>query len=176
MNRRALLEAILFVCGEPTAVSAIAAWMEIPEAEVFQLARQPQEGSGLVIRRLDDRLQLATSPVYAEKLKAIFQSRSEERLSNSLLETLTIIAYRQPVTRQEVDDIRGVNSAYAIAALRERGLVEKTGVREVLGRPSLYGTTAVFLQQFNLSSLADLPPLPGGEEKANTDKARKEEE
>lgn len=164
MSARGLLEALLFVSGEATAVSDLSRWMELPPEEVLALAAQEEDkDSGLVIRRLDDSLQLATSPVYAEKLQEVFSTGNTGRLSDSLLETLTIIAYQQPVTRQEIDDIRGVNSSYAVSALRERGLIEKAGTKDVLGHPALYRTTDAFLRQFDLASLKDLPPLPAQE-------------
>lgn len=80
-----------------------------------------------------------------------------------MLETLSIIAYRQPVTREEVEQIRGVGSSYTIGALLEKGLIEETGRKEALGRPKLYATSAVFLRYFDLTSLAELPPLPEAE-------------
>ena len=164
MSSRGLLEAILFVSGEPVAVDQLAQWMRIPVEEVKRLAGQKEHAApGLVIRQLDGRLQLSTNPELAGELKRIFTSRREERLSNSLLETLTMVAYRQPITRQEIDDIRGVHSAYALTALQERGLVEKVGTKDVLGRPALYGTTETFLRRFDLRSLADLPPLADAE-------------
>ena len=160
MSGRGLLEAILFVSGEPVAVEQLARWMNIPAAEVKRLAEQnEQTAPGLVIRQINGRLQLSTNPELAGELKRIFTSQREDKLSNSLLETLTMVAYRQPITRQEIDDIRGVHSAYALSALQERGLVEKVGTKDVLGRPALYGTTEAFLQRFDLRSLADLPPL-----------------
>lgn len=160
MSKRGLLEAILFVCGEPVAASQLAEWLGCSPEDVFALAAADgSREAGLLIRRLDDRLQLATNPVYGSTLKAIFEQTRDVRLSNSLLETLTIVAYRQPVTRQEIDDIRGVHSAYALSALAERGLIARVGTKDVLGRPALYGTTEAFLRQFNMTSLADLPPL-----------------
>lgn len=163
MKGRGLLEAILFVCGEPVAVSQLAEWMDLSEKEILALTGSADAGSGLVIRRLEDRLQLATNPEYAGELKRIFAAGKDERLSDALLETLAIVAYQQPVTRQEIDDIRGVHSAYALSALADRGLIERVGTKDVLGRPALYGTTEAFLRQFDLATLQDLPPLPDTE-------------
>lgn len=164
MNRSALLEAVLFVCGEPVEIRQLAEWMQIPAAEVRALAEEAPAGSGLVIRRFGDRLQLATAPELSGELTRIFAKTRDERLSNSLLETLTIVAYRQPVTRQEIDVIRGVHSTYALSALVDRGLVEKVGTKDALGRPVLYGTTDLFLRQFSLGSLRELPPLTEAEQ------------
>lgn len=176
MSARGLLEAVLFVCGEPVAISQLAAWMNCTESDITDLAGSGQmEGSGLVIRRLADRLQLATSPDYAGELRRIFAVSRDERLSNALLETLAVVAYRQPVTRQEVDDIRGVNSAYALAALAGRGLVRRVGTKDVLGHPALYGTTEEFLRQFDLTALDDLPPLPETEQEVKAPPAPEEE-
>ena len=159
MSRRGLLEAILFICGESVPAAKIASWMQLTEEEVLALAAE-KSSSGLVIRRMEEHLQLATDPCYAAELRRIFASGSEEKLSNPLLETLAIVAYRQPVTRQEVDDIRGVHSGYALSALADRGLVRRIGTKDVLGRPPLYGTTEAFLRQFDRTALGDLPPLP----------------
>lgn len=104
-------------------------------------------------------LRLATVPEVAPYLRSFFSRDRQRRLSRSVLETLAIVAYRQPVTKPEVDFVRGVDSDYAIRKLLEMGLVDVRGRSESLGRPLLYGTTSAFLEQFGLNDLADLPSL-----------------
>lgn len=150
----------MFVSGDPVRIEDLCSWTSLPEDEVTGLLESLEnEDGGLVCRRFGDSVQLVTNPKYADVLQRIFSPDSEERLSASLLETLTIIAYRQPVTRLEVEELRGVRSAYSIAALCDKGLVEKIGTRDVLGHPTEYGTTEEFLRQFDLRSLDDLPKV-----------------
>lgn len=165
-----LVEAILFLCAEPVSIHELAAWMDLTEQQVDTIVTflESQSEGGLQVRRIDGRVQLATNPKYAEKLKHIFERTNASKLSKSLLETLTIIAYRQPVTRQEIEEIRGVGSSYAVSVLQERGLVDKVGTKDTLGRPALFGTTDEFLRHFDLSSLKDLPPVPEADEKLST--------
>jgi len=107
---------------------------------------------------------MATSSTLSPFVKTLFVGEQEKSLSRSLMETLAVIAYRQPVTRPEVDFIRGVNSDYAIGKLLEMELVDVEGRADSLGRPLLYGTTSLFLEQFGLKSLDDLPTLREVEE------------
>lgn len=158
-----LLTAILFVAGDPVEKADLCAWTgaeeEELEAALADLEAQAARGAGLTIIHMEAKVQLVTSPRYAERLRDIFRPSTGASLSSALLETLTIIAYQQPVTRAEVEQIRGVRSVYPIATLSERGLIQKVGSKPVLGTPSLYGTTDDFLRQFGLSSLKDLPTL-----------------
>ena len=158
------IENILFAAGDSVGISELAQVLEISEAELEEVLEQEEarreKGYGLVIRRLEDRVQLATRPQYAKLLQEIFGSKSGEELSRAMLETLSIIAYKQPITRGEIEELRGVNTSYILNALQEKGLIVEAGRKEALGRPSLYATSEEFLRHFGLSSTKDLPVLP----------------
>ncbi len=158
------IENILFAAGDSVGISELAQVLEISEAELEEVLEQEEarreKGYGLVIRRLEDRVQLATRPQYAKLLLEIFGSKSGEELSRAMLETLSIIAYKQPITRGEIEELRGVNTSYILNALQEKGLITEAGRKEALGRPILYATSEEFLRHFGLSSTKDLPVLP----------------
>ncbi len=158
------IENILFAAGDSVGISELAQVLEISEAELEEVLEQEEarreKGYGLVIRRLEDRVQLATRPQYAKLLQEIFGSKSGEELSRAMLETLSIIAYKQPITRGEIEELRGVNTSYILNALQEKGLIVEAGRKEALGRPILYATSEEFLRHFGLSSTKDLPVLP----------------
>ena len=118
------------------------------------------ENRGLMLRRIGDRLQLCSRPRSAEAARRVTESRRAATLSPAALEVLTIVAYRQPVTRAFIDQLRGVDSGGTLAGLAEKQLIEEAGRLEVPGRPILYRTTERFLQAFALESLDDLPALP----------------
>ncbi len=158
------IENILFAAGDSVGISELAQVLEISEAELEEVLEQEEarreKGYGLVIRRLEDRVQLATRPQYAKLLLEMFGSKSGEELSRAMLETLSIIAYKQPITRGEIEELRGVNTSYILNALQEKGLITEAGRKEALGRPILYATSEEFLRHFGLSSTKDLPVLP----------------
>ncbi|MEQ6389021.1 SMC-Scp complex subunit ScpB [Bacillaceae bacterium S4-13-58] len=128
---------------------------------------------GMMLMRSGEIYQLTTKPEHAVYFQRLMESPQASRLSQAALEALSIIAYRQPITRVEVEEVRGVNSDRAIQTLVSRGLVEEKGRKEGAGRPILFGTTTNFLTYFGLSSLEDLPPLPEenvlGEEEGGPD-------
>ena len=146
------------------ALSELAAILKISQEELEELLEEEErrrEGSfGLVFRRLEDRLQLATRAEYAGLLVDLFGSKSGEELTKAMLETLSIIAYKQPVTRGEIEELRGVNTSHIVSALQEKGLVVEAGRKEALGRPILYATSEEFLRHFGISSTKELPILP----------------
>ena len=109
---------------------------------------------------MEDSWQLCSSPDYADVIRKAFEIRKPAKLSQPALEVLTIIAYYQPTTRAYVDQIRGVDSAYTVGLLLNRGLIEEAGHLQVPGRPRLYRTTKKFLRAFHLTSLDDLPEMP----------------
>lgn len=115
---------------------------------------------GMMLMKSGEIYQLTTKPEHAIYFQRLMESPQASRLSQAALEALSIIAYRQPITRVEVEEVRGVNSDRAIQTLVSRGLVEEKGRKEGAGRPILFGTTTSFLTYFGLSSLEDLPPLP----------------
>lgn len=136
--------------------------MDISPREVRQALEQLErsyQNRGIKIQRHRSRVQLTTSPDVSADVDRFLQLESSQRLTRASLETLSIIAYQQPVTRPEIDAIRGVNSDSVLKTLLRLGLIEETGRSDSPGRPILYASTSEFLQHFGLSSLRDLPPL-----------------
>ncbi len=163
------LEALLFVAAEPVSPGQLAAALEITPTEVEQALKVLEEhlqGRGLRLQRHAGRVQLTTAPELASLIERFLGLEATTRLSRAALETLAIVAYQQPVTRPQVDAIRGVNSDAMLKSLLNKGLIQEVGRAEGPGRPILYATTPAFLQHFGLSSLADLPPLQTAEEEA----------
>lgn len=155
-----IIEACLFAAGHPLAVSRLSDLLSMTPKEVRALAEEMMpnyEDRGIQLLLLEDSLQLVTKEEYREYIRAALGIRRGGNLSRSSLETIAIIAYNQPVTRGYVDEVRGVDSSYAINSLLEKGLIEPKGRLDVPGRPILYGTTAEFLMVFGLSSLTQLP-------------------
>ncbi len=160
----AVLESLLFVATEPVEMAALARALALRPAAVeraVQILAERLRSSGLRLQRCDDRLQLVTAPEWSRYVERFLGVTAEQPLSRAALETLAIIAYRQPVTRTTIERIRGVGADRALATLRSRGLIDEVGRSEAVGRPLLYGTTMQFLEFFGLESLADLPPAPG---------------
>jgi len=158
------LEAVLFAAGLPLSVPKLAEIIEAPEWEVQEALTQlehilSERGSGIFLRRSAGGYQLVTHPnafPWVRKLSETIQPT----LSSSALETLAIIAYKQPITKQEVEHIRGVRAERSIARLLELELICEMGRKQVVGRPILYGTTDLFLRAFGLQQIEDLPTLP----------------
>jgi len=162
---RGMVEAMLFAAGSPLSVAELAAAGGLDPALVAQVVEHlVQEfgasGRGVALEQLGGGYQLLTRPEYAPVLEKLGKTRTPPVLSRAALETLAIVAYRQPVTRAEIDAIRGVRSDATIATLVERGLICEEGRKPVVGRPLLYATTRGFLEQFGLGSLDGLPRLP----------------
>jgi len=158
------LEALFFVSDEPLTASVLAQSMELErrtvEAMCDQLQRELEErGSGLVLRNVAGGWRLYTHPDAAAVVERFVLSSRQARLTRAALETLSIVAYKQPVTRHQVSGIRGVNSDGVLRALVDRGLIEEAGREEAPGRPLLYATTPQFLERLGLPSLAALPSL-----------------
>lgn len=158
------LEALLFVSDDPVASVELARSLGVDRREVDalceELARAYEErGAGIVLRNVAGGWRLTTSPDAAPVVERFVLASRHVRLTKAALETLAIVAYKQPVTRHQIASIRGVNSDGVLRALIERGLVAEVGREEGPGRPMLYGTTPEFLERLGLSSLADLPPL-----------------
>ncbi len=158
----ALVESVLFVASGPVSVSQLAQALEAKPAEV-ELALQELEshytGRGLKLQRSREGLQITTASAAAAHVERFLGLESTTHLSRAALECLAIIAYKQPVTRPELDALRGVNSDSAIKNLLGKGLIEEHGRAEGPGRPILYVSTPAFLQHFGLGSLEDLPRL-----------------
>lgn len=165
-----VLEAVLFAAGHPVTYDKLAQIFEIPAREVKEMVEEYAEeyNSGKVTRGImlltfDDCCQLCTKEDYIREIRIALGIRRGGNLSNSSLETLSIIAYNQPVTRAYIDTVRGVDSSYAVNSLVERGLIESKSRLDAPGRPMLYTTTTAFLRCFGLNSLEELPTITEGE-------------
>lgn len=164
VNRQLLsqLEAVLFASPGPAAIAHLAEALEVQPAEVESaLARLQQEyrERGLRLQTHRGQAQLTTAPEFAGHVQRFLQLDNRSRLSRAALEVLAIISYRQPITRPEIDSIRGVNSDTSLRTLLRFGLIEEMGRSPGPGRPILYSTGTEFLQHFGLSSLEELPQL-----------------
>ena len=164
----AIIEAVLFAAGHPLEYSKIAPLFGSVPSEVKRRVAEIAEefnrrDKALLLLALDDCAQLCTREEFSPMIREALGIRRGGNLSNSSIETLSIIAYNQPVTRVYIDSVRGVDSSYAVSSLLERGLIECVGRLDQPGRPMLYGTTADFLRCFGLSSLAELPEVEGVE-------------
>jgi segregation and condensation protein B len=156
------LEAILFVAAEPVPTGQLAAALDVA-VSVIERGLNELDASlsvrGLRLQRHAGRVQLTTAPQLAELIERFLGLESTTHLSRTALETLAIVAYQQPVTRPQIDSIRGVNSDSMIKSLLNKGLILETGRTDGPGRPILYSTSPEFLQHFGLSSILDMPPL-----------------
>lgn len=163
-ERVGIVEAILFVTGDAVEKREICRAMEITEAQLNETLDALESGydferRGLRLLRFGTHVQLATRPDYATYVEKLLQPVQKQSLSQAVMETLAVIAYRQPVTKAEIEQVRGVKCDYSVQALVTRGLIEEVGRKEALGRPILYGTTDAFLRHFCISSLSDLPEI-----------------
>jgi segregation and condensation protein B len=163
-NDTRALEALFFVSDEPIAASVLAQALDVDRRTVEglcdRLARELEDrGSGLVLRNVAGGWRLYTHPDTAPVVEQFVLSSRQARLTKAALETMSIVAYKQPVTRHQISAIRGVNSDGVLRALTDRGLIEEAGREETPGRPVLYGTTPGFLERLGLPSLASLPSL-----------------
>lgn len=159
-----VLEAILFAAGERIDISRLSSSLEVDPSEVEKaadaLADEYAFGRrGIRILKLEKGYQMVSSGEMADYVTKTLETRKPPKLSSSQLETLTIIAYYQPATKAMVEQIRGVDSAYSVAALLNKRLIEEAGRLNVPGRPIQYRTTPDFLRTFGLSSLEELPPI-----------------
>lgn len=164
-NEKGRIEAILFVAGDAVAVRDLARAMGLGENAVQAALKELSDEydfrqCGLMIKRFGDKVQLATRPMYAEDVVRLLQPVQKQSLSQAAMETLAVVAYRQPVTRAEVEQIRGVKCDYSLQSLMNKGLIREIGRKETIGRPILFGTTEEFLSRFGIESLESLPPLP----------------
>ena len=162
----AAAEAILFAAGEPLPIERICLALDLDRPTAEQVLQKlgdhyAYERRGIRLVRMEDCYQLCSSPDYADLIRKAFEIRKTARLSQPALEVLTIVAYYQPTTRAYVDQVRGVDSSYTVSLLLERGFIEECGRLQVPGRPRLYRTTKKFLRDFHLSSLEELPEMPG---------------
>ena len=170
MNSNKLLsriEALLFVAGdEGMTVKQLAQYIDVDimdiEAGLSELQTQynEEEQRGITLKQMAGTYQLTTKPEVADTLKKLIENPTNQVLTGASLEVLAIIAYKQPITRAEVEDLRGVKSERPIATLVSRALIQEVGRAEGTGRAILYGTTKEFLNYFGLKNINELPPLP----------------
>jgi len=163
-EKKHLLEAILFLSGEPVTLPALKDVTEIQDNELKRLMEEliseyKERDGGLLIAEIANGYQMITNAAYAGHLKKFRAKSASAKLSASALETLAIIAYRQPIIKAEIEQLRSVNSDGVVKTLLDRKLVKILGRKEAPGRPLLYGTTKEFLQYFGLKDLTDLPTL-----------------
>uniref|UniRef100_A0A7C4KJS4 Segregation and condensation protein B n=1 Tax=Anaerolinea thermolimosa TaxID=229919 RepID=A0A7C4KJS4_9CHLR len=170
-----MIEALLFVAPEPVhpqqLAEALSLSMNDVETCLRALDEEYQNERGLRLQWHAGRVQLTTAPQFSETIERFLGLEATARLSRAALETLAIIAYRQPVTRPAIDAIRGVNSDGVVKSLLGKGLIQEVGRADGPGRPILYGTTGEFLQHFGLGSIQDLPPydVPNEDETLNVE-------
>jgi segregation and condensation protein B len=161
----ASVEALLFAAGEPVAFDRICQALGVEKNTAVRALQQladyyAYERRGIRLVRMDEEYQLVSAPEYGELIRRAFEIRKPAKLSRPALEVLTIVAYYQPTTRAYIDQLRGVDSAYTVSLLLQKGLIEESGHLQVPGRPRLYRTTKEFLRAFHLSSLDELPEMP----------------
>ena len=162
----AILEGLLFLCGDDgLSIEQAAASMDATEeyvAELFDDLQKYylQESRGIEIARFGEKYRFLSKAAIHDAAKKLFQTSTEAKLSNAALETLAIIAYKQPITRVEIEEIRGVGADVMLRKLVARGLIQEDGRSEAAGRPILYSVTDEFLDSFKLLSLDELPELP----------------
>ena len=160
-NLDKILESILFMAGEPVAMVDIVGKLDVTEKELKAAATTLKKRycgeSGIILNQFNNKLQLSTNSLYAEAVASVLNPIRERNLSKATLETAAIIAYKQPITRLEIEEIRGVGCDYAISILLEHNLIEVVGRKDAVGRPVLFGTTDEFLKRFNISSIGELP-------------------
>lgn len=166
MDHIAAIQALLYVAGDDgTTIELLAQALEMDVAPVRQLVTKLKEDldgqvtQGLMILEFGSKIKLATKPAFAPLIKNFMAGNVGQHLSQAALEVLAIVAYQQPITRIEIDEVRGVNSSGALQTLAARQLLQEKGRKEVPGRPILYGTSPYFLDYFGLTDLAQLPPL-----------------
>src|SRR4051794_29886240 len=162
------VEAVLFAAPEPQTLEALRKGLGASatrlDAALDRLAATLREDRrGIRLQRLNNQAQLVTAPEMGPELDRYFGYEAGTRLSSAALETLAIVAYRQPVTRAQIEQIRGVDCSGVLTTLLSRGLIAESGRLDTAGHPILFSTTLAFLRHFGLGSLADLPPLPANE-------------
>ena len=163
-NIKSAIESMLFVSGEPLSLRDLSNNLEIKDKVVEEIIKEmmseyEEESRGIRLISINGSYQLVTKSENSDYIQKLLKKNKRHSLSQASIESLAIIAYKQPITRIDIDEIRGVKSESAIARLIERGLIKDIGRLEVPGRPILYGTTDEFLRQFGLKTIKELPSL-----------------
>lgn len=160
-NLENVIESVLFVAGEPVPVSDLCFKFNVKQKEIEKAVEklmQKYDGkSGIKLLSFNNKLQFSSNPDYVDFVSLVLNPIRQRNLTKATLETVAIIAYKQPITRLEIEEIRGVNSDYAINILLEHKLIEIVGRKDAVGKPALFGTTDEFLKRFDISSVSDLP-------------------
>lgn len=162
MNKlSSVIESILFVSGKEVEESFIKEKLEITDRQfneaVSELLVKYDSACGINLLRFNKKLQFASNPGNAKEVEAVLNPIKEKELTNAMLETLAIVAYKQPVTRLDIEDIRSKDCTYAVQTLMNLGLIQVVGRKETIGKPLLFGTTDDFLKRFSISEISDLP-------------------
>lgn len=156
-----IIESILFVSGKPVEESFIREKLEITGKQyseaLDELMKQYSGESGIHLLRFNKKVQFASNPDYVKQVEAVLNPIKERELTNAMLETLAIVAYKQPITRIEIEEIRAVDCTYAVQNLMRLGMIEVVGRKDTIGKPLLFGTTDDFLKRFSISEVTDLP-------------------
>ncbi len=156
-----IIESLLFVSGDAVAIKDIAEKSNVTEKEILNAAKSLQEkygeDSGINLLIFNKKLQFCSNPKYADEVSAVLNPIKMRELSRSMLEVAAIIAYKQPVTRIDLEELRGSNSEFALQNLLKLGVIEVVGRKDTVGKPVLFGTTDEFLKRFQISSLDELP-------------------
>ena len=174
------IEAILFVAGEAVSIRELAKALQTDEKEIRKEVsalkdEYDYDQRGFLLKRFGDNIQLATRPLYAQDVVRLLQPVQQQSLSQAAMETLAVVAYKQPVTRAEVEQIRGVKCDYSLQSLMNKGLIREAGRKDTIGRPILFATTDEFLSHFGLEGLDGLPPMPEPEETEKTETLESED-
>jgi segregation and condensation protein B len=165
MNLKSILESLLFVWGEPLNINEISKILDLPVKNVAAALKEMAEqfskdkDRGLIIQKFGNSYQITTKKENFEYIQSLMQTTVNKSLSTAAMEALSIIAYKQPVTRVEIELIRGVKCSNVIKGLLDKGLIKETGKLDKPGRPVVYGTTEEFLRHFGLNSIDELPAL-----------------
>ncbi|MCS7150981.1 MAG: SMC-Scp complex subunit ScpB [Endomicrobia bacterium] len=165
-NIKKIVETLIFITDKPLSAKKLVELINNPDVNeqlveevVAELQTEYLQRSAIEIRQVAEGYQMATKPEFSEYVRRLYRDRTMLKLSPAAVETLAIIAYRQPITKAEIEETRGVDCTAVLETLLERRLIRIVGRKEVIGRPLLYGTTQEFLKYFGLNSLSDLPPL-----------------
>ena len=163
-EKKSLIEALLFISGEPVTLAELKSGAEMPEPELKQLldemiAEYKERNGGVLLIEIANGYQMVTNPHYAQSIRKFRSTTASSKLSMPALETLAIIAYKQPIIKAELEQIRGVNSDGVVKTLLDKRLIKIMGRKEMPGKPLLYGTTREFLEYFGLKDLTELPTI-----------------
>ena len=179
-NLKEIVLSVLFVAGDGIEKSFIAEKLAVSEKEITKVVEELKKefsgNKGVHIIEFKNKVQLASNPSYAEYISGVLNPIREKSLTRAALETLAIIAYKQPITKLDIEDIRRVNSDYAVQILLDQNMIEVVGRKDAVGKPLLFGTTENFLKRFNIKDVAELPDYEQLLERIKTIHAEEDEE